>query len=128
MREGDNPQEFVYNSGEDVHTNVCRFLRYFRYQEFSGPQDLLKRLSEFTVVATGEATGEVDLSEAGRDGKDMSEKLLVGQDGRVWMFLRHIPTWNEQQRILKEKKALEIEQQKLKLKQELEQKQSLLKR
>lgn len=95
MREGENPQEFVYNSGEDVQTNVCRFLRYFRYQEFSGPQDLLKRLSEFTVVATGEVAGEVDLSEAGRDGKDMREKLLRGQDGRVRMFLRHIPTWNE---------------------------------
>ena len=99
MREGENPQEFVYNSGEDVQTNVCRFLRYFHYQEFSGPQDFLKRQSEFTVVATGdatgEATGEVDLSESGRDGKDMREKLLRGQDGRVRMFLRHIPTWNE---------------------------------
>ena len=100
MRDGDAPQEFVYNCGEDAQTNVCRFLRYFRYQEFSGPQELLKRLGEFTVVATREATGEVDMSEAGGDVKDM--RLLRGQDGRVRMLLRHIPTWNEQQRILKE--------------------------
>ena len=100
MRDGEVAKEFVYNCGEDVQTNVCRFLRYFRYQEFSGPQEVLKRLGEFTVVASGEGTGEVEMSEAGGEGKDL--KLLRGQDGRVRMLLRHIPTWNEQQRILKE--------------------------
>ena len=125
MREGEAPQDFVYSAGENVQTNVCLILRHFLYYEFSGPQDLLQRLGEFTVVATGQVAGELDLSEGGRDWR---EKLLRGQDGRVRMYLRHIPTWIEQIKILKEEKALELQNQQIKLMEELEDKQSNLKR
>ena len=43
-------------------------------------------------------------------------------------YVRHIPTWIEQIKILKEEKALEIQNQQFKLKEELEGKQSHLKR
>ena len=47
-----NPREFVYNMREGFEANVCRALRFFRYSEFKGPQDLLQRLDEFTLTLT----------------------------------------------------------------------------